>query len=231
MPNHVKNIVKMKGIVNLPLFTMDNGVKCFDFNKIIPMSESLNIESGSITEQAIIYFVTEKCTIPLQSIKDEYKEIVKNHVTNSFSKSKSWADMVFMRALEYAYNLTSDKKEQFYKAGETYVSNIISYGYSTWYDWCINNWDTKWNAYSNKQKGTDIIIFETAWSNPEAIMLKLSEMYPDIKIEHWWADENTGSNDGHRIYLGGKIIEGGYCGDCTDEAYEICDKCWNEDVE
>ncbi|MCM1440504.1 MAG: hypothetical protein NC131_15090 [Roseburia sp.] len=229
MPNHVKNIVKMKGVVNLPLFTMEDDVKCFDFNKIIPMPESLNMESGSMTEEAIIYFVTERCTISLRSIKDEYKEIVSKHVTNSFHSS--WANEVFIRTIDRVHDMIPDKKEEFYKAGETYVSNIINYGYPTWYNWRINNWDTKWNAYSNKQKGTDIIIFETAWSNPEAIMIKLSEMYPDIKIEHWWADEDTGNNDGHRIYLGGKIIEGDYCESCSDEAYEIYDKCWNEDVE
>ena len=50
--------------------------------------------------------------------------------------------------------------------------------------------------------------FETAWSNPEPIMLKLSEMYPEATIEHWWADEDMGSNDGYRVYRGGKIVEG-----------------------
>ena len=53
MPNHIKNIVKMKGVASLPLFTDNNGSQEFDFNKLIPMPESLNMESGSIEDLAI----------------------------------------------------------------------------------------------------------------------------------------------------------------------------------
>lgn len=59
MPNHVRNKVKMTGIANLPLFTTktDEYTKeqftFFDFNKLIPMPESLNIESGSSEDVAI----------------------------------------------------------------------------------------------------------------------------------------------------------------------------------
>jgi len=59
MPNHVKNIVKMEGITKLPLFKTEydeyekRDVVCFDFNKIIPMPESLNVESGSMETVAI----------------------------------------------------------------------------------------------------------------------------------------------------------------------------------
>ena len=59
MPNHVRNKVKMTGIVNLPLFTTETDkytkeqFTFFDFNKLIPMPESLNIESGSSEDVAI----------------------------------------------------------------------------------------------------------------------------------------------------------------------------------
>lgn len=59
MPNHVRNKVKMTGIVNLPLFTTETDkytkeqFTFFDFNKLIPMPESLNIESGSSEDIAI----------------------------------------------------------------------------------------------------------------------------------------------------------------------------------
>jgi len=68
MPNNVKNIVKMKGILNLPLFVMEDVVKCFDFNKIIPMPKSLDIESGSMTKECIMYYLTNRCTIPVGCI-------------------------------------------------------------------------------------------------------------------------------------------------------------------
>lgn len=37
MPNYVRNIVKMKGIADLPLYNERPGEKYFDFQKLIPM--------------------------------------------------------------------------------------------------------------------------------------------------------------------------------------------------
>ena len=59
-------------------------------------------------------------------------------------------------------------------------------------------------------------------------MLKLSEMYPEATIEHWWADEDMGSNDGYRVYRGGEIVEGDYCDTCSNEAYETYMECCGE---
>ena len=40
MPNHVRNVIKMQGIIELPLFrAYDDGSKGFDFNKMIPMTD------------------------------------------------------------------------------------------------------------------------------------------------------------------------------------------------
>lgn len=78
------------------------------------------------------------------------------------------------------------------------------------YHWCIANWGTKWNSYGY----TGNIFFEngkmtfyTAWSAPHPILEKLSEMYPDIKFEHEWADEDIGSNCGRYVYYDSKRIE------------------------
>ena len=51
MPNITTNTIKMEGICHLPLFD-DKGN--FDFNKIISMPPSLDIECGSITDQAMV---------------------------------------------------------------------------------------------------------------------------------------------------------------------------------
>ena len=62
-----------------------------------------------------------------------------------------------------------------------------------WYDWRIQNWDTKWDAY-------DVVVtddtdpeqleieFNTAWAPPEAICSALREQYPDVSIS-WFYDE------------------------------------------
>ena len=61
-----------------------------------------------------------------------------------------------------------------------------------WYDWRIQNWDTKWDAYDVCVTDDDPenveIEFNTAWSPPEAICGALREQYPDIAIS-WCYDE------------------------------------------
>lgn len=216
MPNHVKNIVRMEGITKLPLFKTEydeyekRDVTSFDFNKIIPMPESLNMVSGSIETLAIEavnrrlsqrrYGFQQKYSQPQMS-DEEYQQRIKSH---------------------------EKTEEELLDLGLQYISNKVKYGATSWYDWCCDNWGTKWNAYSNEQEDEDTISFETAWSNPEPVMLKLSEMYPEATIEHWWADEDMGSNDGHRVYQGGQIIDGDYCDPCSNEAYEVYIKCWGE---
>lgn len=85
------------------------------------------------------------------------------------------------------------------------------YGSDNWYDWCIANWGTKWNSYGypedHQYNNDGKIQFLTAWSAPHPIMEKLSEMYPDIKLEHEWADEDIGMNCGRYVYYDGERIE------------------------
>ena len=61
-----------------------------------------------------------------------------------------------------------------------------------WYDWRVQNWDTKWDAYDvvvtdNDPECTEIE-FNTAWSPPEAICSAIREQYPDVSIS-WFYDE------------------------------------------
>ena len=59
MPNHITNILKFKGDSEQVHAMLDKiksdelGFGSVDFNKIIPMPESLNIEAGSRTDEAL----------------------------------------------------------------------------------------------------------------------------------------------------------------------------------
>lgn len=56
------------------------------------------------------------------------------------------------------------------------------YGYTDWYDFCVNNWGTKWDTHGDESNIIDssensiTISFSTAWSPPVAIYEKLEEM-------------------------------------------------------
>lgn len=76
--------------------------------------------------------------------------------------------------------------------------------------WCIAQWGTKWNSYgytADTGFKDGKLTFLTAWSAPHPILEKLSEMYPDIKFEHEWADEDIGMNCGRHIYFDGERTE------------------------
>ena len=61
-----------------------------------------------------------------------------------------------------------------------------------WYDWRLQNWDTKWDAYDVSIDDDDPdqleVSFNTAWSPPEAICNELREQYPDLSVS-WFYDE------------------------------------------
>ena len=56
-----------------------------------------------------------------------------------------------------------------------------------WYDWRLQNWDTKWEASEIEFECDDseilTITFDTAWSPPEGVMTKLREKFPDVSFQ------------------------------------------------
>jgi hypothetical protein len=58
------------------------------------------------------------------------------------------------------------------------------------YDWCVENWGTKWNACRvqigqrsewDREVSQDLH-FETAWSPPEPVIKRAAEMFPDLTL-------------------------------------------------
>lgn len=93
------------------------------------------------------------------------------------------------------------------------------FGATNWYDWCNENWGTKWGAY-NTYYDKDLpnaVWYQTAWSVGDINLLReLSQRHPLLTIVHDWADEDTGSNVGRRVWRNGLMSvcpganEGGY---------------------
>ena len=62
-----------------------------------------------------------------------------------------------------------------------------------WYNWRVQNWGTKWDAYTMEMDDTDMphgyeVQFETAWSPPEEVCNAIREQYDDLSIS-WFYDE------------------------------------------
>lgn len=112
------------------------------------------------------------------------------------------------------------------------------YGKENWYDWSLANWGTKWNSYgytkgedyAPKDGETPYLRFCTAWAVPHPILQKLSEMFPDIRIEHEWADEDIGYNCGRHEYYDGERTEE-YYPESERERYEFAARVRDVDLE
>lgn len=191
MPNHVTNVIIMKNITQLPFFSeyeesKENDPKIFfDFNKIIPMPEELQIISGSIeniaVEMAIRFY-------------DKNGEGLREY--------HQYSDEEFIRGRK---NYTETDLE-LADIGLKYLSNVVKYSASNWYVWREKNWGTKWNSYQLEIINKDCIRFQTAWYPPIPILIELSQMNPKTQITHYWCDEFIGNGSGYFEYNNGIIV-------------------------
>lgn len=92
------------------------------------------------------------------------------------------------------------------------------FGFTDWYGWQNYNWGTKWNACDSIELG-DGIEFNTAWSTPFELLVKLSEKYPEVTINVRYADEDFGYNVGEYTLLNGEEIETNIPEGGTRESY------------
>jgi hypothetical protein len=69
----------------------------------------------------------------------------------------------------------------------TYAANKEKYGYAHWYDWCISNWGTKWDAsveqFDDDNPKSVYVYFETAWSPPTSFLQWFCSKYPDTVFD------------------------------------------------
>lgn len=195
MANYVRCVVEMDGIKNLPLFNEDGE---FDFNKVVPMPESLKIESGSRSDRG------------LKNVT-EYVEDRDSGRLDDPEVNQKWKDII-------------DADPEEWQIGVTAYFNNKRFGYPTWYEWCIDNWGTKWNAMETRIESDDTISFQTAWNAPMPVMRRLSEMYPKTEIAIVYADECDDGNSGLSAFFEGRSAHTSPKN--LKEAQALYDFCW-----
>ena len=75
------------------------------------------------------------------------------------------------------YSLPEDQRDNLYQTRPTDGYN------SGGYEWCRDNWDTKWNAYHTKRSETKTSVrydFQTAWSPPTKVIIAMAFQYPTL---------------------------------------------------
>lgn len=225
MPNHVKNKLQFTGdqseIKNmLEMIQQDMyGIGSIDFNKLIPMPDSLHIESGSNTLKGIKFY------------RDFINAMMLAH------KVKNLDDLEISDVDEKKYlNAHPEIDRDIWSLGKMAYVNEYLYGAQTWYEWSIQNWGTKWNSYGYSKDisiKNNTIEFETAWTAPHPVIRELASQYPSIRFDHVWADEDIGENCGSITYENGEMI--GYClPESRVESVEFACKVWGykpEDID
>ena len=202
MPNHITNILKFTGDKEKikEMFEVlkgdEVGFGSIDFNKVIPMPPSLNIEAGSTTDRGLKAY---------RDFIEVYTLMGTREDLNLLNIPKE-SEEAFLKA-------RTDIDKDIFEKGKVAFQNKIKYGAATWYDWSIENWGTKWNSYGYENLNAEDVAktgtttFDTAWSAPVPVLQKIAEMYPDFEIEHQWADEDIGQNCGRMTYKNGERIE------------------------
>lgn len=202
MPNYVRTRLSFEGkeerikelfnLVRTETVNEDNTI-LFDFNKIIPMPSALDILSSSVGEQAFDYLLYQ-CGCRTKDRSVERMEMLKEKSPEEFDEA--------------------------IKLGKQYLRNVADYGCTTWYEWRIKNWGTKWPA-GGIVVNENSVEFDTAWSFPTQIVQRLSELFPDINISYLYADEDCGYNTGRGKFVAGKCETEEYPQGGSREAYEI----------
>jgi len=100
---------------------------------------------------------------------------------------------------------------------EQTMHNLSTYGYANWYDWCVNEWGTKWDVDAIEtielEGDVDHITFgfDSAWSPPTGAMEYLMEQGFTVRLYYYepgMAFAGVFDEDGDDCYdIGGMTSE------------------------
>jgi hypothetical protein len=172
-------------------------------NVFYPIPEELKITSGTSTENGIAVILSSKYNDHREIDKMmEYPWVEEEGITNR-------EDLIIY--------LTTGKQKGCtdLKEGQQAIDNIKKYGFKDWYDWCVENWGTKWDLSVSDidiSPSNITICSSTAWSPCLNGVTKISEDYPLLHFRIDYSEPGMG-------FQGYAEIENGDC-DNTCGEYE-----------
>jgi len=208
----------------------------FDFEKIVPMPEELNMPVSLLTENCARLYINgmvEYC----EGYK-KYSELFKKAYNGDyFALTEDEQNTLMDEALTWKNPETHEpyfkNKAEVYGCGKKALDNYATYGTVDSYDWREYNWGTKWNAYEtqiNDLEKADIY-FNTAGSQATQIIKALSEKYPDHKFEYEYAEDRAGGYAGFYDYENGIAVSYADYAEGCKEAYQMYFALWGQEDE
>ncbi len=229
MPNYITNQIKAENFELLkekftrtytkeelnedyanPRFTEDE--QRVDFNLIVPVSDDLEITSGSrsyITPDN--WGKVDKLSLQTTLIDPIFNEHYNDTITQKEFIEKVLIHLPmhysnFKRV--YGIDVYNTAEKQVLEELKTVIAgyfNLKRYGYVDWYSGCVALWGTKWNAIDSViDEENKIISFDTAWSCPFPVLKELSKTTPILVA---YADEDLGQNYGIILIEDGEVTD------------------------
>ena len=173
MPNWCSNHIVVTGSPEeIARFTRtcirqdEKGRSWFDFNSVIPMPAILEgTEASSLVDEALLVLGRDDLAWMPLSLEERLKR-------RNVPDVESLREKIGLETL--------GKARQSIEAFE-------QTGAPNWYVWANVNWGTKCNAWDFKvireEPGVYECRFETAWSPPEPVYVKLAENFPQLYFE------------------------------------------------
>jgi len=84
----------------------------------------------------------------------------------------------------------NDEDPEQIKLEEDTKRNLEVHGYANWYDYCVNEWGTKWDVGGDDMLTEDgpnalRMSFDSAWAPPIAAMEKFQDLGFRVKLIYW----------------------------------------------
>lgn len=138
-----------------------------------------------------------------------------NHITNIITAPAHVIDSIINGDGNVDFSLIIPEPAGIERGG---CSGHHEPGVVCWYEWNIQNWGTKWNAYDTDVISDTEVRFDTAWSHPLPVIEELVKRFPEDNLEIKYADEDTGYNFGHYLVIDGERMDIGLPEEGTPEA-------------
>lgn len=176
MPNYAWNTISMKTSDYKKYIEGidEEGNPAVDFNILLPMPKSYEgIASGTETDRPFVYYISDELKLSQAETMAKIKALLPTH-------PEWWYGGYVTTYTSLRRNPINDTSAAL-DLGKRILENINTYGYIDWYDWCCNNWGTKWNAFDIDVEEMDeeydecLVRFTTAWVPPEKWIIELSK--------------------------------------------------------
>ena len=219
MPNYAYNQITCKNEENFNklrsvLLNDNNEV---DFNKIIPMPKTLQIEASEAPWQmadvsAYLFGGTELHEHDMDEVRDQIKKLYPDvRFVHSDPRDMDVRKNLCPNQIPDALLKLIAEPVSGYPAsaelGKVLLNNMVAYGFTDWYDWSRIHWGTKWNAIQTEIFEPQRQIFwETAWS-PSIDIVEIAMEMAEITALYEYSEEQITAFSGEWLFVNGKLTE------------------------